>query len=216
MQCVINMKAVIYHADGKRSEQFPKDTYKNLILGLKENCNSFGIPLIHLTINGFEGLGDENYYYDGNPDEIIYNREKFFIEFLKSAPDDEYWFTEPDSRIVNMFPPLTGDVAMLLRSSERRLNAAWRLAKKSAVPFFEEAFSYYDLSRKDWDGDTTGYVKIWERIGEPTEEGLINYNNMSIELRNFKQYCYGKGYYTRQWKSWHKVGLVEVENNLEK
>lgn len=210
------MKAVIYHTDGKRSLEYPKDTYKNLIIKLKENCNSFGIPLIHLTINGFEGLGDENYFYDGNPDEIIYNREQFFINFLKDAPEDEYWFTEPDSRIINMFPPLEGDLAMLLRSSEGRLNAAWRLAKKSAIPFFEEALSYYDQDRKDWDGDTVGYKKMWERIGSPTELGLINYNNMIVELRSYKQYCYGKGYYTRQWKSNHKVGLVAVENKMEK
>ncbi len=207
------MKAVIYHTDGKKSLEYPKDTYKNLILGLKENCNSFGIPLIHLTINGFEGLGDENYFYEGNPDEIIYNREKFFIEFLKSAPEDEYWFTEPDSRIVNMFPPLEGDLAMLLRKSEKRLNAAWRLAKKSAVPFFEEALSHYDLTRKEWDGDTVGYIKMYELIGNPEEEGTISYKDMTVELRNYKQYCYGKGYYTRQWKSHWKLELLNNETN---
>lgn len=205
------MKAVIYHADGKLSHKYPEDTYKKLILGLKENCHQFGIPLIHLTLNGFEGLGDENHFYEGNPDEIIYNREKCFIDFLKKAPDDVYWFTEPDSRLINEFPVLETDLAMLIRVSEKRLNAAWRLAKPSAVSFFEEAFSHYDMTRKEWDGDTSGYVKMYELMGNPEKEGIYNYKNLTIDLRNYKQYCYGKGHYSRQWKSHWKTELLNNE-----
>ena len=80
------MKAVIYHADTFLADKFPKDTYKNITLGLKENLNSFNIPLIHITTTGHEGWGDENYFYDGDPRETVYNREKFFLEFLKTCP----------------------------------------------------------------------------------------------------------------------------------
>lgn len=207
------MKAVIYHADAAISLQFPKDTYKNLILGLKKNCNSFSIPLIHLTVNGFEGLGDENFFYDGDPADVIYNREKFFIEFLKHADDDVYWFTEPDSRINNMFPELNSDLALLIRNHPtKKLTPAWRLAKKSAVPFFEEALSYYDNSMKDWHGDTAGFRKMWENIGRPETESLINYKNISIELRSYKSYCMRKSVYTQQFKSNHKSEILERES----
>jgi hypothetical protein len=203
------MKAVIYHADGPIAKNYPVGTYDELILGLKENCNKFNIPLIHITLAGFKGLGDINYYYEGDPSEIIYNREKFFIEFLKQADDDVYWFTEPDSRIINVFPELSGDLAMLLRSDEKRLNAAWRLCKKSAIPFFEEVLENFDLSNKTWNGDSVAYSKIWELIGSPDKEGYIRYKNFDIELRSYKQYCSRKGYYTQQFKSNHKNELLK-------
>ncbi len=209
------MKAVVYHADSSLALNFQKDTYKNLILGLKENCNNFGIPLIHLTLTGFEGWSDENYFYDGNPEDVIYNREKYFIEFLKQADDDVYWFTEPDSRIANMFPPLTEDLALLIRNhEEKRLTPAWRLAKKTAVPFFEEALEYYDTSMKRWDGDTIGFRKIWENLGKPISEGMLTYKGISIELRNYKHYCMRKSYYTQQFKSTHKQEILEKEGKL--
>ena len=210
------MKAVVYHADAAHAENFPKDTYKKLILGLKENCNKFNVPLIHLTIKGFEGYGDENYFFDGDPNDVIYNREAYFIEFLKNADaDEEYWFTEPDSRIANMFPPLQTDLALLIRNNEeKRITPAWRLAKKSSIIFFEEALSFYDTSMKNWDGDTIGFRKMWEKIGKPVSEGSIEYKGISIELRNYKHYCMRKSYYTQQFKSTHKQEILDKEDNL--
>jgi hypothetical protein len=206
------MKAVVYHADASIAQGFEVGTYKKLMEGLKENCNKFGIPLIHLTIKGFEGWGNENYYFDGDPADIVYNREKFFIEFLKQADDEIYWFTEPDSRINVMFPPLEHDLALLIRAhAEKRITPAWRLAKPTALPFFEEALSYYDQAQKAWDGDTVGFRKMWEQIGMPTGEGVVSYNNISIELRNYKQYCMRKSIFTQQFKADHKNELLVKE-----
>lgn len=206
------MKVVIYHADATLAKEFAKDTYKNLITGLKANVNQYGFPLVHLTIKGFEGLGDENYYYDGNPEEIVFNREKFFIEYLKTAEDNVYWFTEPDSRIANLFPPLTTDLSLLIRGNNKPITAAWRLARKSALPFFEEVFSYYDNTMKDWDGDTVGFIKIWQEMGSPKQEGIFKYKDISIELRNYKHYCMQKGYYTQQFKGHNKSTLLKRED----
>lgn len=207
------MKAVIYHAPAKIAEKFPPLTYERLIDGLKKNVNDFGMPLVHLTLHGQVGLGDENYYFDGNPNDIIWNREKCFIDFLKDAPEDVYFFTEPDSRIMKMFPALEGDLSLLRRNDDVALNPAWRLAKPSALPFFKEVFTYYPDTpdRKEWHGDSIAWVKIWEKMGKPNV-GRLKYNQMDIELRPYDLYCRPNAEYTAQWKANNKVDLLRKEN----
>lgn len=202
------MKAVVYHADASKASEFAKDTYYLLFQGLRRNLNNFNIPLIHLTINGFSGWGDENYFFEGDPKDIVYNREQFFIEFLKNSDNNEtYWFTEPDSRLITLFPELTTDIALLYRNREPHITPSWRLSKKSGLPFFEEVFSYYDLQKKSWDGDSFGYQKIWNVLGNPVT-GKLNYKNYSIEFRNYKEYSTRKSKYTQQYKFRHKEELL--------
>jgi hypothetical protein len=205
------MKVVIYHTNGPKSNEYVCGIYEHLILGLKENVNSLGYPLVHLTLKGFVGLGDENYYYDGDPSEVIYNREKCVLEFLRSVPDDQtvYWFTEPDSRIQSAIPELTTDLALLIRQDTIPITPAWRLCKKTALPFFEEAFSYFDLNNKTWSGDAYGYLKMWESMGKPTSS--LVYKNVSIDLRKYKNYCSQKGKYTTQHKGANKYKICNTE-----
>ena len=77
------MKVVVYHANGPKADEFVSGIYKDLFLGLKKNINSFGYPLIHLTLEGHEGWGDETFYYQGDSKNVIYNREYCVLEFLK-------------------------------------------------------------------------------------------------------------------------------------
>jgi hypothetical protein len=201
------MKAVIYHADTYLADKFPKDTYKQLTLGLKKNLKTFNIPLIHITVTGHEGWGDENYFYDGDPADAMYNREKFFLEFLKTCPDDIYWFTEPDARLHEMFPPLTADLALLRRNDTVAISPWWRLAKKSSVPFFEEVLKHFDMERKGWHGDSAAYAKVWEVIGKP-DLGLYNWNGITFDFRKYKLYTRRNSPYSRQWKSEKKIELL--------
>ncbi len=208
------MKAVIYHADAIKSKEYADNIYKHLIVNLKKNLNSFGIKLVHLTLTGFEGLGDENHYFEGEPNNITYNREKFFVEFLKNSPDELYWLTEPDSRIHNMFPLLEDnvDLSLLYRHDDVHIPPAWRLVRKSALPFFEELLNYYEQERKDWwEGDSACFSKMWKNMGEPQTEGLVSYNGMTIELRPYKLYCMRKSHYTQQFKGHHKKELYDRE-----
>jgi len=202
------MKAVIYHADAEIADTFPKDTYKKITLGLKENLNSFNIPLIHITTKGHDGWGDENYYYDGDPVNIVYNREKFFLEFLKECPDDVYWFTEPDARLNSELPPLTTDLALLRRKDDVAISPWWRLAKKTSIPFFEEVLKNFDMQQKNWHGDSVAYTKIWELMGKP-DCGICHWNNMSIDLREYRLYTGRNQPYSRQWKSHNKLELLK-------
>ena len=203
------MKAVIYHADGPIAATYPAGTYKRLFEILKQNLKKFNIPLIHITLVGHEGWGDENYFYDRDPSHIVYNREELFLDFLKNTDDNVYWFIEPDHKLNNIFPPLETDLSLLLRQDSIPITPSWRLAKKSAIPFFEEVFSYYDTSNRSWNSDSGAYIKMWEKIGSPESAGIISYNNMSIELRPYKQYSMRKSGYSQQFKGHHKFEIIE-------
>jgi hypothetical protein len=206
------MKAVVYHTDASLSKKFPKDTYKNLLIGLRKNCNKFDIPLVHITINGFEGYGDENVFVDADPEDITHNREKFFIEYLKTAnPKETYYFTEPDSRINKMFPPLITDAAFLYRKGTNTITPAWRLAKRSALPIFEEAFSYYDEDIQDWGRDTAAWKCLYDKLKHPGL-GIAHYKSLTVELRSYKSYCLKRRTgYVSQFKSYHKKHLIEQD-----
>jgi hypothetical protein len=206
------MKAVVYHADSYIAERFQSNIYKHLFKQLKENLHTFNVELIHLTLNGHEGWGDQNYFFDGDPKNITYNREYCFVDFLKTCPEDTYWFTEPDTRINNMFPMLSGDLALLMRATPGNpIPPAWRLAKKSALPFFEEILECLDQTQKGWwEVDTAAFEKMAERMGNPKELGQFNYNNMDIELRNYKHYCMRKSHFSQQFKGQHKKELCDI------
>jgi len=206
------MKVVIYHADTSRGTFKHRDgIYKELTLQLKKNVNDLGFPLIHLTTKGYEGWGDENYFYDLNPDLINLNREICYVDFLKNTANDQdtYFFFEPDWRINSMFPPLVGDVEFLLRDDNAPLHPGWRLAKRSALPIFEEILECYDMepTQQVWGGDSTALKNLYDRMGRPTRP--ITYKRCQIGFRPYKQYGMRKSKFTQQFKADHKEELLE-------
>lgn len=202
------MKAVIYHADGPIAKNFPENSYKKLFQGFRENAAKFGISTIHLTLEGHPGWGDENYFYPGDPADIVYNREVCFIKFLKQAKDDVYWFTEPDSRIIKLWPELTTDVAMLRRQDSVAINPAWRMARPNAIPFFERILENFELSQKTWHGDSYAMIRTWEQMNKP-DEGIHEFLGLKIELRKYKEYSTKGSKYTRQYKADSKLQLLK-------
>jgi hypothetical protein len=204
------VKAVIYHANAKRASKIGHGVYETLIAGLRKNVNGFGMPLVHLTLNGHDGMGDENYWFPGEPEDIVFNREKIFTEFLTHAPDDVYWLTEPDSRIAEPIPELTTDLALLRRQDNVAITPAWRLCTKAALPFFHEMLECYPRDKRGWDGDSDAWIEMWQRMGRP-DIGVTQYRGISIELRDYRDYCTQNARYTRQWKAHHKITLLNKE-----
>lgn len=207
------MKAVIYHADAARAEKWKVFPYDKLILGMKDNLNSYGIELIYLTLEGQPGLGDVNYFYsDLIPGEITYNREVCFTDFLRNKAEDneQYWFSEADVRLRNHFPLLEEnvDAAFVINTIEKRFIPPWRLAKKSAAKIFEQALSYY-TTLKDWDGDTESWGQLYREMGYPKVGTVISYNNLQIESRPYKPYNMSSSHYCAHYKAKNKLFLLE-------
>lgn len=204
------MKVVIYHADSPDRVEFKNrsNVYKKITEIFKDNVNSFDLPLIHLTTTGYEGWGDENYFYDLNPVEINYNRELCFIDFLKNSAEDNevYWFTEPDWRLESMMPPLETDVDFLLRDDIIPLHPGWRLARKSALPIFEEILNCFYLPQKIWGGDSAGMATFYEKMGRPTN--LTTYKDCNVGFRPYKHYGTRKSKFSQQFKADHKEELI--------
>ncbi len=209
------MKAVLYHADARFGERHGKGIYKHLIEELRKNLHLFNVQLIHVTVTGHEGWGDENYFYDvENVQTVIYNREKCLLEFMRrDAKEDEiYWFCEPDFRMLQEFPPLTTDLCMLYRQDSVAMTPAWRLARKSALPFFEEAFTHFDIQNKEWHGDSPAWQEMHKQLGSPQTTGFFDWKNLKIELRPYGWYASRhKCRYSGQWKGGHKRQIVTQE-----
>jgi hypothetical protein len=148
-------------------------------------------------LEGFPGWGDENVFYAGlEPKNIVYNREKCFAEFLESAPDDIYWFTEPDSRIKEQFPPLEADLALCHRPADKvKICPAWRLCTPKALPFFQEVAALMESLPKEWEGDSTAFQKV-------------NLKKYHVELRDYKDYVARGGRYSRNYKGGDKSCLT--------
>lgn len=214
-----NMKAVLYHADARFGRRHGPDIYKHLIQELRKNLHSFGVPLIHVTIEDHEGWGDYNHFYKvEDVNHVIYNREKCLLEFLRNDAEDDtvYWFCEPDFRMLNEFPPLTTDLAMLYRLDSMPMTPAWRLAKKTALPIFEESFKHFDLNQIEWHGDSPAWQEMYRQFGSPVcaknESKIVEWNGLSVELRPYGWYASrSKCRYSGQWKGGSKMQIVTQE-----
>jgi|GEM_PF-7079838 len=213
------LKAVIYHATTEfrslfpKSQKLPDDLYEKLFKGTKECLGKFNIPLIHLTISKHPGWGDENVFFEGMPEQIVYNRELFFAKFLRmQSRDSVFWLTEPDHRLVKPFPELADDIdlCLLRRDDEVAITPCWKLARSSAAPFFEEALQYFDdPKQKKWHGDSKAYIQLWKNMGCPSlDDSPIEYRGMKIELRRYEDYSEKTSVYVQHWKSHTKSNLL--------
>ncbi len=210
------MKAVIYHADGYRVNRYRSGIYQHLIEELRKNVNEYGMSLIHLTLAGHQGQGDENFYYAvNNPDEIIWNREYCIWQFLANDADEDehYLIFEPDFRIIDQVPPLTTDLCLLYREDPCPITPAWRMCTKRAAPFFEEVIGYFDQAQRDWHGDSVGYSHMWNVLGQPKIGDVLEHNGISIEFRPYGWYASrtSKARYTKQWKGGEKLQIATPE-----
>lgn len=205
------MKAVIYHAFGRpETERINQDTYKRLFEGFKANVHPFDIEVIHLTLEGFEGFGDTNIFYPGlKSKDVVLNREICFSDFLECAEDDIYWFTEPDARIVKLFPSPDAEIdcVMLYRNDSVPMTPSFRIARKSALPLFLEFLEEMYLQRSDWDGDSDAFTRVHRNMGSP-EIGKTDYKGMKIEFRNWKNYSMRGSVYVSHYKGESKSSLL--------
>lgn len=201
------MKAVVYHADAKFAwGDKVGDIYKRLFDIFRKRCNHFGMKLVHLTLEGHPAWGDENHYFCGlDAANVVLNREECFAQFLEKAPEDVYWFSEPDMKIFKMWPPLTTDVAMVYRPGDDvPMCPAWRMATPKAFPFFTKLRDTLRSVKArpgvgmDWHGDSEAFTTVWRDMGSP-KVGKTEYLGLKFEFRKYEEYVKGADIYTRNY-----------------
>lgn len=205
------MKAVVYHANAHFAWGGDVgDLYERLFKKFVEHCHGYGIDVIHLTLEGHPGWGDENRYYANlDPKNVMLNREECFTQFIGGASWGVYWFAEPDYRITKMWPPLRDDchAALLYRKGDDVPNCpAWRLATPRAYPLFKKWRDVYRTLEPyqgvgfDWHGDSWAFTKVWKEMGRPKAGDVVEYEGVSIEFRDYADYIkplftYGRNYF---------------------
>lgn len=212
------MKAVVYHADAVDAfGEKAGDRYKRLFWKMVENCHKFGLQVVHVTLTGHEGWGDENFYVPGlDPQNVMLNREICFTTFLEQAPDDVYWFSETDYRIRKMWPPLVKDCALLYRDNDSvKLNPSWRMARKSALPVFQAIRNFaqnVEITEKvthAWHCDSAAFIRAYRKMGAPDRD--TTWLGVDIELRKYSDYVKGNCIYGRNYLGQQKKELLETE-----
>jgi hypothetical protein len=205
------MKAVVWHADAGHPLVIDVvDVYKRLFEGLTRNLAQFGIGVIHLTTRGHEKYSDEWMEFDLDPHHVVLNREIAFCEFLKQAPDDHYWLTEPDSRMKKEWPEVTTDAVLIRRNDTLPITPSWRLGNPKSLPLWE---GFRDLTMEtptdkwSWHGDSLGWLAMWNRLGKP-DIGTMTWEGISIELRDYKKYVQLGSKYSENWKASNKMELL--------
>jgi hypothetical protein len=173
------------------------------------------MDLIHLTLEGCPGWGDVNIHYSGlGPKDVVLNREECFTKFLETAEDGVYWFAEPDFEILQMWPPLIADCALLYRVGDAvAMNPAWRMATPKALPLFRKlrdtlrAVEVRAGVGHDWHGDSEAFAKVWKDMGRPEKE--TEYLGVKVEFRPYKDYVKGTPKFTRNYFGKNKLKLLE-------
>lgn len=209
------MLAVYWHSYSHTLWSSTADDYEKLCLGFKKNFNAFGVQVVHLTTKDAPRYGDTTIQYnDLNPKDIFLNREIAFRRFLGEYPleGETVLFTEPDARLLKMFPPLEGDVALLLRPNDGvAITPSFRLAKRSALPFFDLTLEMMKGQRTDWHGDSVAWAKAYGVIGAPKKFGIHEWNGLKIELREYAHYSKEKSKFIRHYKFTTKAKLIANE-----
>lgn len=182
------------------------DIYKILFRQFVEIGHKHGIQTVHLTTPDHEGWGDETIRYDLDARTPMYSREVAFLRYLTEAEEGCYWFTEPDARIVKMFPPLKADAAFLYRDHDVPMTPSFRLVTKKAVPFFEAVLGLY-TGRKDWHGDSEAWLKLHQLLGSP-KIGLHEWSGIRYEMRDYNDYTTRTGTYVHHYKFRSKEDLL--------
>lgn len=221
----MNQKPIIvfYHTTSPELlHPMPADVYPRICRRFVEMCHKWDLTVVHLSVDINELYGDSKHCFFGDPRNIVYNREICFRDFLKyhALPQRQYLFCEPDMVIKQMFPllPEHADMALLYRHDHKpHLAAAWRFAKTSALPFFEETARLAEFQRKDWHGDSEVFNQIYTEmfpINKPAMYDIVYpWKTLNIQLRAYEDYVKWRYTYMHHYTAERKMDLLASDPN---
>ena len=205
------MIAAIWHATPP--SRTDGEVYRLLFQGARDN---FDMPVVHLTTRGHPCWGDWSVEFDLDPENIVLNREIAFRDFLASQ-DGPVWFTEPDARLYGPLPDIEEDAALIYRPKDKvPMCPAFRIAKPSALPLFEEFAEEMEGQNAKWDGDSEAFTRVWHRMGGPGL-GVYSYKGMSVRMLPYSEFVdrFSSGT-CKNYKAKSKIQLLRSETSYRR
>lgn len=152
-----------------------------------------GYELIHLTGREDKARCKTVLRYDIDPAVVMYSREVAWAGFLETLEDGEQAvLVEPDAYLLRPIPPLRDDKDMLLlRRPGKSLPSGFRLAKRSALPFYREVVRVYSGMSdglKKLHGDVAAQQQVLGVLPRGAGDLPAQWGSVHFEHRFFGEY----------------------------
>jgi hypothetical protein len=124
------------------------ETYKRIWPKMHQSVRQLGHKLVHLTDETTPSWGDEVFRVPGlNPQHTMWSRDVAWLKYIESLDTDEQaCMIEPDTVMLRDVPLIKDGYDMvLLRRPESCIPGWFKLAKRSAAPFYAQVVANYDL-----------------------------------------------------------------------
>lgn len=127
------------------------DDYSKLWPIMHESVRKLGHKLVHITDVATTSWGDECFRADVDPKTTIYSRDVAWRAFLSQLPEGEQaCMIEPDTLMLRDIPPLSDSHDMrLLRRPQKCIPGWFKLAKRSALPFYDRVLREWESLNGD-------------------------------------------------------------------
>lgn len=215
------LHVVFYHTTAPNLvHAIPPDTYEKICKWFVKQCHEWRFDVTHLTCSRDEKYTDDAIVMKGEPKDIVKNREYAFVEFLEVFAKEKqvYLFTEPDLKFLAYFPdlPPTCDIALLYRHKDTpHISPAWRLCRKSALPFFQMIESeIIHTVNPDWHGDSIALNEIWKKMERKANlpREYFEFGGLHYQFRSFEDYIKSRCRYSYHYTANNKNRLLaEIE-----
>jgi hypothetical protein len=173
-----------------------QETYDRIWPIMHRSVRKLGHKLIHITDEKTPSLGDEVYRVPGlNPKHTMKARDEAWLNFLLSLDADEQaCMIEPDTLMLRDVPPISDGYDMvLLRRFESCVPGWFKLAKRSAAPFYQQVVDNYANVPQDlwgFHGDIHALHMACGIGAKETAHAIPSEAcGVTIEVRNWP--CYG-------------------------
>lgn len=195
------MKIVCYFADADGAHpNCSTSDYDVMWPVMQRSVERHGYELIHLTDLHDKPRCTNTIRYDLDSRLVMFSREIAWLRFLESIDDNEQLvLVEPDAYLLRPIPPLAdGKDVMFLHRPHKNIPCGFRLARKSAAPFYRavvETYAKESDSNKTFHGDV-GVHHALLGIGPSGIQSLPDrWRDIRIEHRNWIDYT------SKLWKN---------------
>lgn len=172
------------------------ETYKRIWPKMHQSVRQLGHKLIHITDETTPSWGDEVFRVPGlNAQHTMKSRDVAWLKYIESLDADEQaCMIEPDTLMMREVPPIKDGYDMVLLRRPQACVPGWfKLAKRSAAPFYRRVVANYESVPENlWalHGDTDALrMACGIAANQPAKSIPSHLHGVNIEVRDW--WCYG-------------------------